>query len=39
MYMPIWMAPKDAETLKKVTQWGVVQIVKAFLGIPMVPGR
>ena len=35
----IYRSPKDAETLKKVTQWGVVQIVKAFLGIPMVPGR
>ena len=35
----IYRSPKDAETLKKVGQWGAVQVVKAFLGIPIVPGR
>ena len=35
----IYHSPKDAETLKKFGQWGAVQVVKAFLGIPMVPGR
>jgi len=35
----IYRSPKDTKTLKKVGQWGAVQIVKAFLGIPIVPGR
>tara|TARA_B100000029_G_scaffold223042_1_gene220961 strand:+ start:940 stop:1647 length:708 start_codon:yes stop_codon:yes gene_type:complete len=35
----IYHSPKDAETLKKFGKWGAVQVVKAFLGIPMVPGR
>ena len=35
----IYRSPKDTETLKKVGKWGAVQVVKAFLGIPIVPGR
>ena len=35
----IYNSPKDAFTLKKVGTWSVVQVVKAFLGIPIVPGR
>ena len=35
----IYNSPKDAFTLKKVGTWTVVQVVKAFLGIPIVPGR
>ena len=26
-------------TLGKVGKWGAVQVVKAFLGMPMIPGR
>ena len=35
----IYRSPKDTETLKKIGKWGAVQVVKAFLGIPIVPGR
>jgi len=35
----IIQSPKDAITLKKVGKWSAVQIVKVFLGMPIVPGR
>ena len=31
--------PKEVISLKKVQQWGSIQIVKAILGIPIFPGR
>ena len=35
----IYSAPKDTFTLKKVGRWSVVQVVKLFLGMPIIPGR
>ena len=35
----IYRSPKDVLTFKKVGQWSVVQIVKAFFGMPIIPGR
>ena len=35
----IYDYPKDLLSLKKVGTWSVVQVVKVFLGIPIVPGR
>jgi len=32
-------SPKDLITLERVQRWSVVQLVKLFLGIPIVPGR
>ena len=31
--------PKDVITLQRVQNWATVQLVKVFLGIPVVPGR
>jgi len=35
----IYNSPRDIITLQSIQRWGVVQIVKVFLGIPFVPGR
>tara|TARA_Y100000590_G_scaffold469708_1_gene659243 strand:+ start:2536 stop:3234 length:699 start_codon:yes stop_codon:yes gene_type:complete len=35
----IYKSPKDEDTLNKFGRWGAVQVVKAFLGMPIVPGR
>ncbi len=35
----IYRSPKDIATLEKVGRWTVVQVVKAFLGMPIIPGR
>ena len=35
----IYRSPKDAITLEKVRKWGLVQVVKVFLGVPIVPGK
>ena len=35
----IYNSPKDVFTLEKIQKWGAVQLVKAFLGIPIIPGR
>jgi len=35
----IYKSPKNLITLEKVGRWGVVQIVKAFFGMPIIPGR
>ena len=31
--------PAEVITVKKLQQWGTVQLVKAFLGIPIIPGK
>ena len=31
--------PIDKSNLKKIKRWGTIQVVKVFLGIPVVPGR
>lgn len=35
----IYSSPKDVLTFERVGRWGVVQIVKAFFGMPIIPGR
>ena len=35
----IYYSPKDTFTIERIQSWGAVQLVKAFLGIPIVPGR
>ena len=35
----IYKSPKEYLTLDRVQKWGAVQVVKVFLGIPVVPGR
>ena len=35
----IYNSPKEVFTLERVGKWSAVQIVKLFLGIPIVPGR
>ena len=35
----IYNSPKDAITLERAQKWAAVQVVKVFLGIPIVPGR
>ena len=35
----IYNSPKDLLTLDRMRNWGVVQVVKVFLGIPVMPGR
>ena len=35
----IYNAPKDIFTLERVGRWSVVQVVKLFLGIPIITGR
>ena len=35
----LYSSPADVFTLERVGRWGVVQVVKVFLGMPIVPGR
>ena len=35
----IYNSPKDIITLKKIGKWSMVQVVKTFLGMPIIPGR
>ena len=35
----IYESPSDFLTLQKVTRWSAIQVVKAFLGMPAIPGR
>ena len=35
----IYASPKETITLEKAQKWAAVQVVKIFLGIPIVPGR
>ena len=32
-------SPKDIVTFDKIRKWGAIQVVKVFLGIPVIPGR
>lgn len=34
-----YASPKETITLEKAQKWAVVQVVKVFLGIPIIPGR
>ena len=35
----IYNAPKDIFTLERVGRWSVIQVVKLFFGMPIIPGR
>ena len=35
----IYESPKNIITLQKAHKWAAIQVVKAFLGIPIIPGR
>ena len=35
----IYNAPKDIFTLERVGRWSVIQVVKLFLGMPIIPGK
>ena len=35
----LYEAPKDLVALQRIGKWGVVQVVKAALGMPIIPGR
>ena len=35
----IYKSPKDIITLEKVNRWAAIQVVKVFLGMPIIPGR
>ena len=35
----IYSEPKDIFTLKRVGRWSVIQVVKLFFGMPIVPGK
>ena len=35
----IYSEPTDIFTLERVGRWSVVQVVKLFLGMPIIPGR
>ena len=35
----LYSNPRDSIDLSKFKKWGAIQVVKAFLGIPVIPGR
>tara|TARA_Y100000590_G_C15566502_1_gene956843 strand:- start:109 stop:813 length:705 start_codon:yes stop_codon:yes gene_type:complete len=35
----LYESPKDVVTLQRIGKWGMVQVVKAALGMPIIPGR
>ena len=35
----MYNSPREQFTLEKAGKWGVIQVVKAFLGMPIIPGR
>lgn len=35
----LYQDPKQAIDIKKIQQWGALQLVKVFLGVPIVPGK
>ena len=35
----IYSSPGDVITYKRVGKWGAMQVVKAFFGLPIIPGR
>ena len=35
----IYNEPKDIFTLERVGRWSVIQVVKLFLGMPIIPGK
>ena len=35
----LYESPKEAISIKRISKWGAVQVVKAALGMPIIPGR
>jgi len=35
----IYSSPKDIFTLERVGKWSIIQVVKLFLGMPIIPGK
>ena len=35
----MYESPSEIISFEKVQKWGAIQIVKAFLGIPVIPGK
>ena len=35
----LYNEPKELFTVERVSRWTVVQVVKIFLGMPVIPGR
>ena len=35
----LYESPKEIITMEKISKWGVVQVVKVALGMPVIPGR
>ena len=35
----LYESPKEAITIKRISKWGAVQVVKVVLGMPVIPGR
>ena len=35
----LYKNPKQSINIKKIQQWGALQLVKAVLGVPMIPGK
>ena len=35
----IYNSPKDIMTFEKIGKWSMVQVIKVFLGMPVIPGR
>ena len=35
----LYSSPKETITLKKVQKWAAIQVVKVFLGMPIIPGK
>ena len=35
----LYESPGDTFTFGKIGKWGIIQVVKAFLGMPVIPGR
>ena len=35
----LYTSPKKTITLEKAQKWATIQVVKLFLGIPVIPGR
>ena len=35
----LYQDPKQSIDIKKIQQWGTFQLVKIFLGVPVIPGK
>ena len=35
----LYHEPTEVINLQKIQKWGAVQVVKVFLGVPIVPGK